>query len=346
MKRASGIAGFIMRWGLSIATMFLVGCRLPNQLQVIDNKILQRIASLDRAEIELGKMLFFDSRLSRTNTISCASCHDPSQGFGDGKAFSQGVDGNALSRHTPSLYNLAWAENFFWDGRANSLEEQVQMVLTSPEEMDISMDSLVSRLNDVPAYRHLFEKVYPSKGITERTIVSALVTFTYSIVSYDSPFDRYMQGDLTALSNSAVRGMKLFEGKGGCAKCHDGPHFSDGEFHNTGVSSEDLGRYEVDRIATNREFEMTPYPFFASYKAFKTPGLRNVSLSAPYMHNGSEPTLEDVIQFYNKGGEAASSRGLARPIKKIHLTEPEIKDLVEFLKSLTAPVTIDPPNLP
>ena len=328
-------------FGLMMA--LLIGCVSvgTNKLRSLRDQDVAQIATLDSRKVALGNMLFFDNRLSRNNSLSCASCHNPDLGFGDGLALSTGVAGNTLKRHTPPLYNLAWNTHFFWDGRVSSLEEQVFVVIASPEEMGMPLDSLVEGLAQVPFYKEQFETLYPQSGLTARTIANALATFERSLVSFDAPFDGYMQGDATALSPEALRGMQLFTGKARCIKCHNGPNFTNGDFHNTGVLGDDMGRQALDRIAVKREFQMTPYPFFATLRAFKTPSLRNVALTAPYMHNGSEATLEDVVRFYNQGGKAADTRGRARHITELHLSEQDIADLVAFLEALTSPVEVE-----
>lgn len=295
------------------------------------------------ARVELGKTLFFDGRLSSNETMSCATCHKPELGFGDGQRLSIGVSGERLKRHSPHLFNLAWQKTFFWDGRATSLEEQALGPLSNPDELDMPIDQLVPKLAAVDAYRRAFDEAYPGSGLTAKNVAKAIASFVRSLVSGHAPFDRYQAGDQTALSSSAKRGMDLFYGPATCSTCHSGPHFSDGKFHNTGVPGDDRGRAAFDRVG---EFQMRPYPFFQTQKAFKTPGLRNVALSAPYLHDGSEPTLEEVVRFYNKGGKEKKSYGLALDIRPLGLDEQQIADLVAFLEALTAPVVVTPPAIP
>jgi cytochrome c peroxidase len=293
--------------------------------------------------VELGKSLFFDGRLSSTGTMSCSTCHKPELGFGDGQRFSVGVKGHPMKRHTPHLFNLAWSKTLFWDGRATSLEEQVLGPLSSPEELDMPIAVLVERLRTVPAYASRFSEAYPRSGLTTRNVASAIAAFVRTLVSGGSPFDRFLAGEASALGPEARRGMDLFYGRAACSTCHSGPHLTDGKFHNTGVPGDDRGRAALDRVG---EFQMRPYPFFQTQKAFKTPSLRNVALTAPYLHDGSEPSLEEIVRFYNRGGKEKESYGLALDIRPLNLTDDQLADLVAFLQALTAPVEVTPPVIP
>src|ERR1043166_121062 len=232
------------------------------------------------AEITLGKALFFDKRLSVNNKTSCATCHDPNHGFSDGVPLGKGTMGNSLGRHTPHLYNLAWGTSFFWDGRAKSLEEQALGPIEAAGEMNMAFDKLADRLKAIPFYVQSFEKVYPKSKITKENIGKAIAAFERTIISNNSPFDRYMKGDKSAMTPAAVQGMQLFVGKAGCANCHDGPNFTDESFYNIGVGGKDKGRAAIAKDE-------------ALLGAFKTPGLRNVALTAPYMHDGSLKTLKE-----------------------------------------------------
>lgn len=290
------------------------------------------------AEIALGKQLFFETRLSSTNSVSCATCHRPDKGFSDGQRFSVGVSGTPLKRHTPHLYNLAWSRTFFWDGRASSLEEQALPPIGNAEEMGLPGDTAAARLRAIPSYAATFGEVFPKSGVTMTNIARALAAFERTLVSKDSPVDRYAAGDTTALSESAVRGRTMFFGRAMCSTCHSGANFTDGLFHNTGVMGEDVGRAAFDRVG---EFQMRPYPFVQMRRAFKTPGLRNVALTAPYQHDGSEASLDEVVSFYNKGGRDPQSYGKSLDIRPLNLTDAALKDLVAFLEGLTAPVGVE-----
>jgi cytochrome c peroxidase len=203
--------------------------------------------------------------------------------------------------------------------------------------------TLVERLRAVPAYQLAFGEAYPGSGITTKTVPSAIAAFVRTLVSGGAPFDRYLAGDSGAIGPAALRGMDLFYGRAACSTCHSGPNLSDGKFHNTGVPGDDRGRAVFDRVG---EFQMRPYPFFQTQKAFKTPGLRNAALTAPYMHDGSEPSLEEVVRFYNRGGKEKESYGLALDIRPLNLEASQITDLVAFLEALTSEVEVERPEIP
>jgi cytochrome c peroxidase len=281
--------------------------------------------------VYLGKVLFFDKRLSSNEKIACASCHNPDLGFGDGLARGFGTLGNQLGRNTPHLYNLAWNVVFFWDGRAQSLEEQALGPIQAPGEMNMPLDKLIERLKQIPFYVKSFTEVYPDSGLTADNVGRAIAAFERTIVSRNSPFDHYMRGDKDAMSPEAVRGMRLFTGKANCSACHSGPNFTDESFHNIGVGGNDAGRATIANDAS-----LTG--------AFKTPGLRNALLTAPYMHDGSVATLEGVVRYYNAGG--AHQQGLSELMKPLHLTDSEVFDLVAFLGALTEPLVVTRPAMP
>ena len=296
------------------------------------------------AEVALGRQLFFETRLSSTETVSCATCHKPERGFADGERVSaSGVTGVPLKRHTPHPYNLAWGKTFFWYGRATSLEDQALGPIRNPQEMGLPGDAAADRLKKVPYYVGAFEHVYPTSGVAMKNIAKALSAFERTLVSNDAPFDRYEAGDKTALSEAAAGGRQLFFGRARCSTCHSGPNFTDELFHNTGVISDDIGRAALDRVG---EFQMRPYPFFQMRQAFKTPSLRNAALTAPYQHNGSEATLADVVRLYNLGGRDPASYGKALDIRPLNLRDSELADLVAFLEALTSPVLVTPPTMP
>jgi cytochrome c peroxidase len=282
------------------------------------------------AEIALGKQLYYEPRLSGNGTMSCATCHNPDIGMGDGMALGTGSKANRLGRNTPHVYNLAWSTVLFWDGRAGSLEEQALGPIASPDEMDLPIPEAVARLKTIPGYVTQFNAVYGKDGVTAENLGKAIAAFERTLVSKNSAFDRHLAGDKSALSPEAKRGLALFQGKANCIACHNGPNLTDDSFHDLGMKDADLGRGKLD-----------PAPHLQH--AFKTPGLRNVVLTAPYMHDGSLPTLEAVVQFYNRGGDRPTSDPL---VKKLGLSEAEVRDLVAFLGSLTDPVTVEVPVLP
>jgi cytochrome c peroxidase len=282
------------------------------------------------AEVALGRQLYFETRLSGNGTMSCATCHNPDAGLGDGMAKGVGSTGNKLGRNTPHVYNLAWSTVLFWDGRAGSLEEQALGPIAAPGEMNLPIPEAVARLQAIPGYREQFSKVYGAEGIKAETLGKAIAAFERTLVSRNSPFDRHLAGDKTAMSPEAVRGLALYQGKANCLACHNGPNFTDDSFHNLGMKDDDPGRGKLDAAA---HFQ----------GAFKTPGLRNTALTAPYMHDGSLPTLEAVVQYYNRGGDIQGKDPLIKPLQ---LNEGEVRDLVAFLGALTDPVKVDAPVLP
>ncbi|MCS6886219.1 MAG: cytochrome c peroxidase [Acidobacteriota bacterium] len=312
-------------------------------------------------KIALGEKLFFDKRLSADRTVSCATCHDPALGFADSNAVAVGVELKKGARNSPSIINAVFNELQFWDGRAPSLEEQAKLPLINPIEMGMKdHDAVVERVKEIPEYRVEFEKVFGSEGITIDTIVKAIAAFERVQLSGDAPFDRFIAGDASAISESAKRGWELFNGKARCISCHafnsTNPFFSDFKFHNIGVAAKDrnfsqLARKAQQLIAANKDRqriqdELALSPGFSELGrylvtgeprdigAFKTSMLRDVELTAPYMHDGSEKTLLDVIKFYDRGGEVNPNLdGGMRPLK---LTDQEMFDLVEFLKTLTS----------
>ncbi len=286
------------------------------------------------ARAELGRVLFFDPRLSGSNFIACASCHNPGFSWSDPlpKAIGHGM--NELGRRTPSILNLAWGGLYFWDGRAESLEAQAMGPITAPGEMNQSAAELVAELGAIPGYAPLFAAAYPGEGITTDTISKALATFQRGVVSGEAPFDRWVAGDERAVSTAGKRGFRLFEGKAQCATCHSGWRFTDDSFYDIGVVGDDRGRG-----ALIEDIEVLQY-------AFRTPGLRNTARRAPYGHNGSEKTLADVIELYDMGGRVKRP-SLSPEIRPLHLTAAEKSDLLAFLDTLTsadAPTSI--PELP
>ena len=283
----------------------------------------------------LGKDLFFDTLLSLDHTVSCATCHKPEHGFADDVALSVGVSGVPLRRHTPHLFNLASGSSFFWDGRARSLEEQALMPIQNADEMGLELDVLIERLEAHAEYPDDFARVYGSPGISKKRLGVAIAEFERTLIADATPYDRFTDGDGSAMTDSAKRGMEIFfQHDVGCAICHSGSNFTDGDFHNTGLFGDDLGRAEIDRVGN---FRMRPYPFFHTQKAFKTPGLRNVSLTSPYMHNGVFGTLREVVQNYNRGSQDPESYGISLDIKPLGLTDQDVTDLVGFLEALSSP---------
>jgi cytochrome c peroxidase len=293
---------------------------------------------LTAAKIELGKQLYFDPRLSTDDTVSCATCHDPKKGWSNGEQFATGVRGQKGGRNAPTIINAGYQYFQFWDGRAKHVEGQAMGPVQNPIEMGMKLDVLLEKLNKVEGYRRQFEEVFGSETITEDDVAKAIAAFERTVVSGNAPFDRFKAGDESALSAAAQRGMTIFFNKAQCTSCHSGPHFSDGGFHNLGVgmdkSEPDVGRQAISGLLGDRG-------------SFKTPTLREIARSAPYMHDGSHKTLEEVVEFYNKGGIVNPQQDEA--IIPLKLTDEQKADLIVFLKEgLSSPdyPDIAPPALP
>jgi cytochrome c peroxidase len=288
------------------------------------------------ARVALGKDLFFDPRLSGSGWISCATCHNPALGWSDGLATGMGHGMKHLPRATPTIVNAAFNTLQMWDGRKKSLEDQALGPITTEAEMAQTIPALVAKLESIPGYRHMFAEAYPGAPISGETIAKAIASYERTVLSTESPFDRWMRGDEHAVSEAAKRGFAVFRGAGNCETCHSGFNFTDNGFHNIGVKDpeghEDVGRYNERKVALMKG-------------AFKTPTLRDVALTGPYMHNGCYKTLEEVVEHYVRGGDVKGN--LSPNMKPIQLTEADKADLVAFLKTLTgAPMQVTVPQLP
>jgi cytochrome c peroxidase len=334
---------------------------LPPGLAVgADSIVIPEDNPLTRAKIELGRQLFLDKRLSSDGTVSCATCHDPDASYAKDTVFGVGVGSQKGNRNSPSGYNRIFSAAQFWDGRAASLEEQAKGPIANPIEMGNTHEVCVDTLRKIPGYQKQFAKIFPQEGFTIDTIAKAIAAFERVIVTGPSPADHYETlrtfettfrdylDDLESLkeddpdsyeqyrriqaalakqpiSESAKRGREIFfTEKGNCTACHVGANFTDEKYHNLGVGmtakEPDLGRYEVTKDDKDRG-------------AFKTPTIRNVALTAPYMHDGSQATLEEVVEWYVKGGHP--NPHLSDKIKKLDLTEQDKKDLVAYMRALT-----------
>ena len=262
-------------------------------------------------KIELGRRLFFDGRLSADDSISCASCHDPRRAFSSDRAVASGVSGRRGRRNAPAIINRAYGRSFFWDGRTTMLEEQVLKPIGDPAEMGSSVEAAARRV-----------------GVAPDELARALASYVRSILSGNSRFDRYLAGDRAALTDEELAGLRLFRGKANCAACHAGPTLSDEQFHNTGVAWRD-GRYQDDGRAgvSGRDHDRG---------AFKTPTLREVARTAPYMHDGSIRTIEDVVEFYAAGGRA--NPHLDEEMRPLPLGAGEKRAIASFLRSLSGDV--------
>jgi cytochrome c peroxidase len=285
---------------------------------------------LTEAKIKLGKRLYFEKALSLDNTLACASCHVPEKGFADPNQFSLGIGGKKGGRQAPSIINRVFSRAQFWDGRAKSLEEQALGPMMNPVEMGHpDIKSVLARLEKDPSYVADFKQAFPEANgaLTDVTLSQAIASFERTVLSGNSPYDRYQAGDKSALNDSAKRGLELFNNKANCAACHSGFNFTDESYHNLGVGmtakKPDMGRYAITKLDGHQG-------------AFKTPTLREIANTAPYLSDGSLKTLAEVVEFYDKGCQP--NKWLSPKIKKLDLTAQEKQDLVEFMKALSGEV--------
>jgi cytochrome c peroxidase len=271
-------------------------------------------------KIETGRRLFNDRRLSRDGSVACVSCHDPAKAFTDGRPVSIGVFGRVGRRSAPTLINRAYGRAFFWDGRSATLEEQVLKPIENPDEMGLTMTEARTRT-----------------GLSADEISRALATYLRSILAGNAPFDRFINGDPSALSPEQQRGLAVFRGKGHCSACHVGPTLTDERFHNTGVAWRErvTGTVSLGDFTDNGRYDVTARD--SDRGAFKTPTLREVSRTAPFMHDGSLTTLEEVVDFYHRGGRP--NPFLDEDVRPLGLDEAEKKALVAFLHALSGMVT-------
>lgn len=291
------------------------------------------------ARIELGKMLFFDPRLSRHSNMSCASCHSPMFGWSDGLPTAKGFESMTLARATPTVVNTGYNSIQMWDGRKKSLEDQVMGPMEANGEMNMDLDLLFNWLNSNEGYIQAFAAAYPGEPIDRTTVSKAVATFERTVVSNNSAFDRWLKGDKDAMTDQQVRGFRLFtdENGGNCGACHQAPNFTDNGFHNIGLESwgmenPDMGRY-------------LEKPVNLMKGAFKTPTLRDAALTAPYFHDGSAATLADVVEHYASGGVVKTN--LSPNMKALDLSEQDKADIVAFMEALTSPQKqITLPTLP
>jgi cytochrome c peroxidase len=283
--------------------------------------------------VALGRKLFFDARLSGDDTVSCATCHNPQLSFTDGLPGSKGIGKKIGRRNAPTVLNAAYYPTLFWDGRAGSLEQQAGFPIANPDEMGQSHELSIKKFEKIPEYKKDFTAVFGPGSLTIQKIEMAIASFERTLVSGDSAFDRYLYGnDKTAMSPAAIRGLAVFTDKnrGNCVTCHTIGEkfatFSDGKFHNLGAGTNakgeltDLGRYDQTKVEADKG-------------AFRTPDLRNVAKTGPYMHDGSLKTLKEVVDFYEGGG--TSNPYLDKEIKELKLSGQDKADLVAFLESLT-----------
>jgi cytochrome c peroxidase len=286
-----------------------------------------------KEKADLGYRLFFDKRLGFQDEVSCASCHLPALGWGDGFAKSPATLGRSTPRHSMSIANLAWDELFFWDGRADSLEAQMLVAIAGPS-MNTPHPDLEKKVKAIPGYAPLFARAFPGTAdpIVPKNIAAAIGVYERTVVSGRAPFDDWLDGKKDAISSDAQKGFALFNGKANCAKCHNTWRFTDGSFHDIGLPGEDPGRGRLLPKIVKMQ------------KAFKTPTLRDVALSAPYFHDGSVGTLIEVINHYDKGGIQRES--LSDDMKPLGLSVAEKQQLLAFLATLTSYEQVKEPALP
>ncbi|MFO0960052.1 MAG: cytochrome c peroxidase [Isosphaeraceae bacterium] len=334
----------------------------PGHAQSFFNIAVPASNPITKGKYELGRQLFFDTRVSKDNTVSCATCHNPERGWADGLPASIGIGSQIGGRSAPTVLNMVYAKSLFWDGRAPSLEGQCQGPPTNPIEMgEQAHRDIIERLRAIPGYREQFRKVFGT-NVTLDGFAKAIATFErVAALSGDSAYDKYVAGNYKALDDAQKRGMVLFGlrlesndpdrskfadvplKKAQCSSCHVGFNFTDDKFHNLGVGWDekrktfaDLGRWTIETVGHKAN---------ASLGAFRTPTLRDIAKTAPYMHDGSEATLAAVVDYYDKGGNA--NPYLDKDMKKLNLTSQEKLDLVAFMNALTGAVRpVELPKLP
>ena len=293
--------------------------------------------SVEKAK--LGKLLFFDPRLSSSKQISCASCHDPELGWGDGRHLAFGHDRQNGKRNAMTILNTGYYHRLFWDGRAANLENQVVFPVQDPLEMAQSLKTMEKNIKKIKGYKSYFKEAFGTEKVTAERIQKAIATFERTVVSKPTRFDSFIKGNAKALSDDEVRGLHLFRTKARCINCHNTPLFSDNQFHNDGQTlygstMQDFGLYNFTK---NNE----------DIGKFRTPSLRETISTGPWMHHGNFPSLVDVVEYYNLGNPAPIQRSVQvdesmRPVtspilKKLHLTKTERQQLESFLRTISTP---------
>lgn len=318
---ASAAEGYVLQAGHPSLSAWRLPERPPSP---DDNKWSEQKA-------ELGKKLFFDARLSGTGQVTCASCHLPERGWEDGLPTAVRFGGKVMPVAAPTLVNVGYNTIFMWDGRMPSLEKQAFAGQGKPADINsmsnVEPEVVIARLNAVRGYRTAFEQTFPGEGLTRETVAKAIASFERTIVSNDSPFDRWVRGDASAMSEQQVRGFGVFVGKGNCASCHAAANFADNGFHNIGLKSYALADHQPGR------FKERPIKLMDG--AFKTPTLRDIALRAPYFHDGSAKTLMEVVEHYDRGGDVKTN--LSPEMHPLQLSRQEKDDLVQFLFALSSP---------
>ena len=332
VKRYAVIVGLVLAGAVSVQAEEAFVMPQPKGLPPVpvpaDNPMTAK-------KVELGKLLYFDKRLSKDKTISCATCHDPKMGWAEHRATSEGIHGKIGERNSPTIINSAYASTQFWDGRAATLEEQALGPIENPIEMGHEMVNVVKELSSNARYKQLFKEVFGTE-VNKEGVAKAIAAFERTIVSGNSRYDKFMAGDKSALNEQEQRGLAIFTGRGLCQTCHTPPVFSNFTFINAGVGNgKDVGRMKV----TNNEQDRG---------AFKVPRLRDIADTAPYFHDGSAATLEDAVALMAGGGvQNPNLNPIFTAVKAANLTAQDKADLVAFLKSLSGdyPRT-EPPVLP
>ncbi|MFT4031255.1 MAG: cytochrome-c peroxidase [Siphonobacter sp.] len=308
-----------------------------HELGVLPKPIFPAYNPYSNEKVKLGKMLFFDPRLSASKQIACASCHDPELGWGDGRHLSYGHNRQNGKRNAMTILNTAYYTRLFWDGRASNLEDQVSFPVQDPAEMAQSLKAMQRNIRQVKGYRQYFKEAFGTDNITTERIQQAIATFERTVVSPPSRFDQFIKGNAQALTNDEVMGLHLFRTKARCINCHNGPLFSDNQFHNDGqtlygTKMQDFGKYNQ----TQQKEDIG---------RFRTPSLREIARTGPWMHHGNFPSLMDVIEYYNLGNPAPiqrfvkvdeTKRPVTSPIlRKLGLTKEERLQLEAFLRAIS-----------
>jgi len=345
---------------LVLGILFLPAGGIAGHLEPFRNVPVPEMNPQTAAKIELGKKLFFDRRLSGDGTMNCVTCHDPEMGFSDGLEISLNYPTTRNWRNSPTLINVAFQKFLFHDGRATTLEDQALFPMMSAFEMNQNLDYMEEEIRSVPEYVAAFTDVFGDGDITRERVAMAIASFERTLISSDTPLDRYLDGNKDALSPEALQGYEIFVGKGRCAECHFGVNLADDKFHALNVP-ENPAHLSDPRIAATRRFVAKVYHFEEyrtlaedpgrylitkdrkDWKAFKTPTLREITRTAPYMHNGIYATLDEVLEFFNTGGGKGNTA-----LKPLQLTQEEVKNLKIFLQEgLTGPpVTVTYPKVP
>ena len=353
-KTTFGIIAFAALAALAVTPFAIAQNKAHEPLAALPPMPIPKDNPMTEANIALGKHLFFDARLSGDASISCADCHDPKLGWGDGSDLSRGYPGTMHWRNSQTVVNSGYlTKGWFWTSSAATLEAQAHSAIAGALAGNLKKALAEERMKQVPEYVRLFKEVWNAAPNYDQALAS-IAAYERTIISDDSPFDRYMRGEKSALSEAAVRGMALFEGKAGCAACHSGPLLTDQKFYNIGLPTNPAFTETIQRQIAFRErmrssgFEEKDYLHLdrdpGRYRKtkkiedigkFRTPPLRYIKYTAPYMHNGVFFDLREVVEFYNKGGESEPFGNKSEKIKPLGLTEAEITDLIAFLDSLS-----------